>query len=190
MIIEFNEGLLELRDVFSKTYGVLPEKFDTPEGQKLLMEIIMAYVKRMFYYHITNEVLSEAALMAEIASLLFKADMHETYTVVKGQSDMLVRYESASDTDYYDSKPEGKAYYDVCEFIEEAFRCVDETLMQVINQESPTSKEVVYMFRLPSGKAALTTIVGEAVINKSSVVRVACGSRKQYTDIIRSIVLD
>jgi len=186
MIIDIEEGLLDLETCLISTLGVSPAIFEKDAGKILRMEIALVYLRHVYHDWINRGTLSEAAIMTEIASALYKCGQAEAYYTAKVMADLLIRYEAAGDDHDFDDKPEGEAYFRMTEFEEEAFREVEAIAMDVFGREG---NERIFSMSIPSGAAGHRMITCNLVINDAPALRVAMGSRKSYNEVIRSIVL-
>lgn len=186
MIIDIEEGLLDLERCLIDTLGVTPEIFEKDSGKVLRMEIALVYLRHLYHDWINRGTLSEAAIMTEIASSLYKCGQSEPYYKAKAMADLLIRYEAAGDDHDLDDKPEGEAYFRMTEFEEEAFREVEQIAMDIFTLEGP---DRIFSMSLPTGAAGHRMITCNLVVNDATALRMAIGSRKTYESTIRSIIL-
>lgn len=186
MIIDIEEGLIDLERELVKTFEVDPAVFATEEGKRMLVEISMAFLRHSYLQYIMNDGMSEGKVMTEIASALYKAGQHVAFTKVKEMAALLLRYEASGDNPDMDDGPEGQAVFEAGEFFEEALREIEDIVMDIMRKDT---KHQVYQFRQASGVAGHKMILAECIIAQSDAVRFACGSRRQYTEIISNIIL-
>lgn len=186
MIIDIEEGLLDLETCLVNTLGVSPAIFEKDAGKVLRMEVALVYLRHIYHDWINRGTLSEAAIMTEIASSLYKCGQSEPYYKAKAMADLLIRYEAAGDDHELDDKPEGEAYFRMTEFEEEAFREIEQVAMDVFTREGP---DRIFSMALPTGAAGHRMITCNMVVNDAPALRVAMGSRKSYNEVVRSIIL-
>lgn len=186
MIIDIEEGLIDLERELVKTFGVDPSVFATDEGKRMLVEISMSFLRHSYLQYIMNDGMSDGKVMTEIASALYKAGQHAAFTKVKEMAALLLRYEASGDNPDMDDGPEGQAVFEAGEFFEEALREIEDIVMEIMRKDT---EHQVYQFRFVTGPAGFKMIKADCVIAQSDAVRFACGNRKQYTDIISNIIL-
>lgn len=184
-MIDVSEGQHLLAEELTRTFGIDAGVFETDEGKKLLANVTLIFARFVHFNNLMHTPIVESKFMTQLGSLFFKEGHSNAYTRAKELADLLLRYEYTEDNSIYDDKPEGQAVYHVNEFIENGLRDVDEIVTDFL-KESGT--ESVFQFKLAAGNAGTRFILAEQIICSGSAVRVACGNRKTYTNIIESII--
>lgn len=184
-MINVEEGLYLLRQELTRSLGVDEGIYKTDEGKLMLARVSAIYFRHLHHDFLTNGKFIESKFMGSIASVLHDAGETDSFIKAKEMSDLLTRYEYAGNQEDFDGKPEGEAYFRVSELIEEGF-CELEEIGRAFFKE--VGRESIFQFKVAGGIAGHSLILEEEIVRVSSVLKLACSSRKVYNDIIMSIV--
>lgn len=181
-MFDISENISPISLALIKTFEFEQGALDSKDGQRMVVELAMLGLKFFHFAKVTNTGLENHKLAQSIAELFFKNGHSEAYVKAKEIADKLVTIAYASDDSFYDDKPEGEAAYIFEEFLEDALHEVEQMITEL-------DRDVVYQFTQPKDQGGLRFIVAEALVNKGSVLKAACGSNNTYREIIRSIII-